>query len=100
MRVHILQVVSSPVFVPLFVPVISEVNARVPFASFRVYVLLAVAVFVKNEVNVFATLRRPKVVSRNVFSPLFICVEARTISHAQTGNVEIAAFFVVESALS
>ena len=54
----------------------------------------------KNEVNVFATLRSPKVVSRNVFSPLFICVEARTISHAQTGNVEIAAFFVVESALS
>lgn len=69
-------------------------------ASGNVQVLAAVIVFVKSPVNVFATLRSPKVVSRKVFSPLFICVEARTISHAQTGNVEIAAFFVVESALS
>lgn len=59
-------VVWSPVFVPLFVPVISEVNARVPSASFSVYVLLAVFVFVKNEVNVLATLRSPNIPVRNV----------------------------------
>ena len=35
-RVLILHVVSSPVFVPLFTPVISEVKATVPLASFRV----------------------------------------------------------------
>jgi len=75
MRVHILQVVSSPVFVQLFVPVISVVKARVPFASFRVYVLLAVFVFVKKEVNVFATLRRPNIQARNVLTPVEnVCV--------------------------
>lgn len=35
----------SPVFVPLFVPVISEVNATVQLAFGRVHVLAAVAAF-------------------------------------------------------
>jgi len=71
---------SSPVFVPLFVPVISDVKASVQSAFCNVYVLLAEFVFVKNEVNVFATLRSPKVVSRKVFSPEFVCADARIIS--------------------
>lgn len=69
------EVVSSPVFVPLFVPVISEVIATVPFLSGSVYVLLAVFVLVKNEVNVFATLRSHNIPSRNVFTPVAkVCV--------------------------
>lgn len=68
MSAHMLPIVSSPVFVPLFVPVISDVNAIVQFASCRVYVLLSVLVLVKNDVNVFATLRRPNTPLRNVFT--------------------------------
>lgn len=60
---------SSPVFVPLFVPVISDVKASVQSAFCNVYVLLAEFVFVKNEVNVFATLRSQNIPSRNVFNP-------------------------------
>ena len=40
-------VALSPVFVPLFVPVISLVKAIVPAASFKVYILSAVLVFTK-----------------------------------------------------
>jgi hypothetical protein len=42
------------------------------FESGRVQVLVAVIAFVNSPVNVFATLRRPKVVSRKVFNPLFV----------------------------
>lgn len=47
--------VSSPVFVPEFVPVISDIIATVPSLSGKVYVLAAVFVFVRNEVIEFAT---------------------------------------------
>ena len=60
--------VSSPVFVPEFVPVISEVIATVPFLSGRVHVLAAVIVFVNNPVNVFPTFRSQNLPSRNVFN--------------------------------
>lgn len=41
----------------------------VSLESCRVYVLLAVFVLVKNEVNVLATLRSPNIPARNVFTP-------------------------------
>lgn len=42
------------------------------------YVLLAVFVFVKNEVNVLATLRRPNIPARNVFTPIEnVCVAVK-----------------------
>ena len=56
-------------FVPEFVPVISLVKARVPEASLSVYVLSAVLVFVKNQENVFATLRNANIPERNVLTP-------------------------------
>lgn len=86
-RVPILVVVSSPVFVQEFVPVISEVNASVPDASLSVYVRDAVFVFVKNEVNVLATFLRPSIPSRNVFTQVTVCAEASTISHPPAGTV-------------
>lgn len=55
--------------------------------SGRVHVLAAVATFVKRLVNVFATLRSQKVASKKVFNPLFVCAEARTISHPHAGTV-------------
>lgn len=48
----------------------SVVNASVPLASLRVYVLSAVFVFVKNALNVFATLRRANIHARKVFIPV------------------------------
>jgi len=54
---------------------------------------------VKIPVNVFATLRSPKVVSRKVFSPLFICVEARTISPVPLTVVHLSPVASAESAV-
>lgn len=59
------------------------------FESGRVQVRAAVIQFTNNPVNVFATLRSQKVVSRKVFNPLFVCAEARTISPDQAGVLHV-----------
>jgi len=74
--------VWSPVFVPEFVPVISEVKASVPAASLRVYIRAAVFVLVNELENVSATFRRSIVALLKVFAPVFVWAEARTISPA------------------
>lgn len=61
----------------------------VSLESCRVYVLLALAVLVKKLVKVFATLRIPNIPARKVFSPLTVCVEARTISPPPEGVANV-----------
>jgi len=87
--VRAVATVLSPVFVPEFVPVMSEVNAIVPLASFSVYVLIAVAAFVKRLVKVLATLRSQRVVSRKVFTPVLVWAVARTISPPPVGAAKV-----------
>lgn len=62
---------------------------RVSVASGRVQVLAAVIVFVNRPVNVLATFRSQNVASRNVFNPLFICADARTISPDPAGVAKV-----------
>lgn len=50
------------------------------FESGSVQVLAAVIAFENNPVKLFAILRSQKVALRKVLSPLFVCVDARTIS--------------------
>ena len=64
--------VWSPVFVPEFVPVISEVKATVPAASLRVYIRAAVFVLVNELENVSATFRRSMVALLKVLAPVFV----------------------------
>lgn len=77
--------VWSHVFVPEFVPVISVVNARVPLASFSVYVLSAVFVLVNRALNVFATLRSANIPARKVFTQVanvLVLVRVGIVTHS------------------
>ena len=91
----------SPVLVPLtaVVHVTASVGVEVPEIATVLYLPPVISPVVSAIVTALFCSSLP-VVESNRATALSVAEAGQTTSHAQTGNVEIAAFFVVESALS